>query len=101
MHQLVLQLPADGIDDYDTMVKIEDLLIDKLSDRSDVDGHDLGHGKMNIFIWTDDAERTFAAVRDILVDDVLVRALAAGYREEGGNDYTPLWPARSEHFEVA
>jgi hypothetical protein len=101
MQQLVLQFPADAIDDYDAMVELEDLLIETLNDGSDVDGHDFGNGEMNIFVWTDDAERTFATVREILLDHALMRTLAAGYREEHANGYTPLWPAGSQRFEVS
>ena len=100
VHLLVLQFPADDVGDYDAMVEIEDLLIDKLDDQDEVDGHDLGQGEMNIFIRTDDARRTFAAVREALADHALMRMLAAGYREEDGNDFTSLWPTGIERFEV-
>ena len=37
--------------DYDAVVALEDLLINVLGD-DEVDGHDLGGGTMNLFIWT-------------------------------------------------
>ena len=49
----VLQWPATSVDDYDSMVAIENFLISFLSGSSRVDGHDVGAGEANIFIETD------------------------------------------------
>ena len=100
MQQLVLQFPAQSTADYDTLVEMEEALIGGLGDRGDVDGHDFGQGAMNVFIWTEDAPRTFAAAQRLLADNPLMRSLAAGYREEDGDVYTPLWPEASDEFDV-
>jgi len=52
-YQLVLQLPASSIRDYDEMVEIEEAIITDLGNFGKVDGHDVGSGEMNIFIFTD------------------------------------------------
>jgi len=45
-YQLVLQWPASSIDDYDSMISIEDSLIEGLPNDSEVDGHDIGSGQV-------------------------------------------------------
>lgn len=42
------------------MIEIESMLIDSISESSEVDGHDAGSGEMNIFVHTDDVHRAFA-----------------------------------------
>ena len=49
--QVVLQWPAHSLNDYDEMIAVEDYLIAKLSEQSEVDGHDFGKGETNIFCW--------------------------------------------------
>jgi hypothetical protein len=61
--QAVLQWPAHSFNDYDEMVAVEDLLIAKLSEQSEVDGHDFGTGETNIFVQTDDPRRAFEEIR--------------------------------------
>jgi hypothetical protein len=100
MQQLVLQFPARSIDDYDAMVEMEEALIDALGDRADVDGHDFGQGEMNVFIWTEDAPRTFGLAQTFLAGNPLMSSLAAGYREQDGEVYVPLWPEDSDAFVV-
>jgi hypothetical protein len=100
MHQLVLQFPAGSVADYNALVALEDALIDGLGDRADVDGHDLAQGEMNVFIWTEDASRTLELVQKLLAGDQLLSALAAGYRDEDADVYTPLWPEHSDAFVV-
>lgn len=99
MPQLVLQFPAQTTADYDALVETE-ALFGGLDDRGDVDGHDFGQGAMNLFIWTEDAPRTFAAVQRLLAGNPLMSSLAAGYREEDGDVYTPLWPEDGDTFDV-
>lgn len=55
---------------------------------------------MNVFIWTHDAPRTLTIVQELLAGHSLLIALAAGYRDEDADGYTPLWPAQSDAFVV-
>ncbi len=57
-YHLVLQWPASTIADYDALVAVETLLIERLTSGK-IDGHDMGSSEANIFIQTDDPERTF------------------------------------------
>jgi len=99
-YQLVLQWPAFSIKDYDTMIAIEDVLIEKLSKNCKVDGHDAGSGEMNIFIHTDDPRSAFTEVKTILGSrDFWVDARVA-YRELTKNEYSILWPEDLDHFKI-
>lgn len=58
-YQLVLQFQGDSLCDYDAMVALEDGLIAALDDSANVDGHDVGSGEVNIFIFTDEPKKAF------------------------------------------
>lgn len=47
-YQLILQWPKSSMAQYDALTDIEDLLIKHLPGRSQVDGHDMGAGEVNI-----------------------------------------------------
>jgi hypothetical protein len=51
--QVVLQWPASSVNDFNGMVEIEDLLVEKLGAQNEVDGHDFGAEETNIFVHTD------------------------------------------------
>ena len=52
MNKLIVQLQIDADTDFDGLIDIEEALIRALStDRTaEVDGHDIGEGKFNVFI---------------------------------------------------
>lgn len=100
-YQLVLQWPAKSIDDYDTMIEIENVLSGKLSGDSEVDGHDAGTGEMNIFIHTNEPVGAFTEVKAALgTRDFWVDARVA-YREIAKSEYTILWPKDLTNFIVS
>jgi hypothetical protein len=99
-YQLVLQWPASSIKDYDTMIEIENALIEKLPVGGKVDGHDAGSGEMNIFIHTNHPKRTFSEIKGILGSrDFWVDARVA-YREIAGDEFTIIWPIDLGEFKV-
>lgn len=100
-YQLVLQWPASSIEDYDCMIEIEDLLIEQLSDDSQVDGHDQGSGEVNIFIRTNSPEGAFSDAKEILAARGLLTRARVAFREVGSDEYTVLWPKGLKRFEVA
>jgi hypothetical protein len=57
--RVVLQWPASSVADFDGMVEIEELLVERLGAQSEVDGHDFGAEGTNIFVYTADSHRTF------------------------------------------
>jgi len=90
-YQLVLQLPASSIRDFDRLILIENKLGELLGEKHFVDGHDFGSGEMNIFIHTDDPDAAFELAINSL-DDLLIAKLKVAYRKIDGEEYQMLWP---------
>src|ERR1700722_3122096 len=65
-YQVVVQWPANSMDNYDQTVEIENLLIQRLSPRNKIDGHDFGSGEANIFVHTDEPQKAFEEIKGIL-----------------------------------
>jgi hypothetical protein len=94
-YQLVLQFRGDSLRDLDATVALEDELIEELGDAADVDGHDVGSGETNIFIFTSDPAATFHRARPVLERRQQLQAVTAAYREVEGEQFTVLWPEGS------
>jgi len=92
-YQLVLQFPYDGVSDYDRAIELENELIEVLGDSGDVDGHDVGGGKLNIFVHTDDVESVFEQARSVVERVGLLPSLRSAYRHlPDGEEFTVIWP---------
>jgi hypothetical protein len=98
--QVVLQWPAQSLDDYDEKVAVEDLLIAKLTKQSEVDGHDCRSGETNIFVHTDDPRRAFEEIQTILSGHKLWPDVVIAYRQMDGTEYRVLWPQGTTTFNV-
>ena len=96
-YQLVLQFRGDSLEDLDATVALEDELIEALGDEADVDGHDVGSGETNIFIFTSDPAATFHRVRPVLERGGQLQAVTAAYREVERERYTVIWPKGSRN----
>jgi hypothetical protein len=99
-YQLVIQWPAFSTEDYESMVKLEELLIDTLSDGDELDGHDAGSNEMNIFIRTDTPEDVFEEIQNVLSLQGMLADARAAYREVGKSSYKVLWPHGLTKFTV-
>jgi len=95
-YQLVLQFDGDSLQDLDAIATLEDELIELLGDLADVDGHDVGSGESNIFIFTSDPVATFDRARAVLERRQHLQKVTAAYREVEGEDYTVIWPEGSQ-----
>lgn len=100
-YQLVIQWPATSIKDYDAMVNVEDMLIERLTGLHEIDGHDVGSGEVNIFILTSDYEKAFDEVEAVLKDHSLWVDARVAYREIDKSEYTVLRPKGLNEFNVA
>lgn len=87
---LVIQFPEDAFSDFDLLIKFEDGLIESLGDKGDVDGHDIGSGEVNFFIFTDDPHSSFGQVSEYC-SRVDTSAMKFVYRDVTGEDFTPIW----------
>jgi hypothetical protein len=99
-YQLVMQWPASSVEDYDELVEIEEFLIENL-EHGDVDGHDAGQGEMNIFVLTDDPEKTFASVKKLLEKRRAWIDVRIAYRATTRDTYSVLWPKSLTTFKVS
>ena len=101
-YQLVFQFRGDSLGDFDAMVALEDELIAELGDSADVDGHDVGSGETNIFIFTSDPAATFDRARPVLDRRRCLQTVTAAFRQVAGAHYTVIWPEGSQkEFVVA
>jgi hypothetical protein len=99
-YKLVLQWPAVSLSDYEGLIATEELISNALSEKdATVDGHDMGSGEMNIFIFTDFPEAVFVQIRQILEKHVLETARVA-YKGVGEAEYIVLWPNGQKSFKV-
>lgn len=99
-YQLVLQLPATSIKDYDDMVELEDTIIGHLGNLGSVDGHDAGSGEMNIFIITDHPMPAFEQIKGLLGTRDFMPDLKVAYREIGKDAFTIIHPAGLAEFAI-
>jgi hypothetical protein len=100
MFQVVMQWPAHSLIDFDEMIAVEDLLIEKLSEKSKLDGHDFGSAEANIFVRTVDAQETLEEMRTILSGHRLWPQAVIAYRQIDGREYTVVWPPGTMTFNV-
>ena len=101
-YQIVLQWAGSAITAYDVMISVEEALIGELRNGSEVDGHDAGVGEFNIFIRTDEPQRTFEIVKSVLEDQNMLENVRAAYREATEEaKYNILWPQDLKEFAVA
>jgi hypothetical protein len=91
-HQLVIQFPEAAFWDFDAMVRFEDSLCEVLGERHDVDGHDIGSGEVNFFVFTDDPRAALAEIQEGLGDRFRHPGPRAAARLVDGEDYELLWP---------
>lgn len=91
-HQVIIQFPETSFPDFDAMIGFEDMLIEVLGDRHQVDGHDFGSGQVNFFVFTNDPEAAFRQIRQGTGDWLAWPNVRAAARPIDGEDYESLWP---------
>ncbi len=79
-YQLVLQIPDDSITGFEILFAIEEELIEALGEKHEMDGHDVGSGTINYFVYTHDPMSAMQLVRSIFVNRELLDRLRAAYR---------------------
>ena len=91
--QLVLEFDGDSSEHLLRTSSVEDALRESVK-TGYVDGHDIGGGCMNIFIFCPEPQSCFEEVLAQLTDLNYLPA-AAGYRKKGTEAFVRVWP-RSE-----
>lgn len=98
---LVRKVKPASSDDFNRLVTWEAALIEDLATSAEVDGHDLGSGEFNIFIFTDDPSGTFRRIQGVPETSSVSPSMAAAYRPVDGEDYIVLWPRDLERIKIA
>jgi hypothetical protein len=99
-YQLVLQLPASSVREYDAMIELEEAIARSLGNLGRVDGHDAGSGEMNIFILTDHPKPAFDRIKQLLGTTDFMPKLKVAFRLIGKDEFTTLHPADLIHFAI-
>lgn len=99
--ELVLQVPATSIKNYDALIEWEDSITTGLGSLGEVDGHDLGAGEMNIFVRTDNPELAFDRIKALIATKNFMPELKAAYRPVGKDDFTVIYPDTLDRFAIA
>jgi hypothetical protein len=77
---------------FDDLIEIEDALIEGLSSKAHVNGHEIGRDEADVFISTDDPLGIFEAAKPILLSHGHWDGVRAAFCETSEDEYTPLWP---------
>ena len=96
-----MQVKEVGSGDFERLVSWENALAEYLGTSAAVDGHDLGAGEFNVFIFTDDAVATFQNIRLFAEARPLPQSMAAAYRLINIDEYIVLCPPESIRFDIA
>ena len=84
------------------MIALENELAEELGNSANIDGHDVGSGETNIFIFTSDPTATFCRMKAVLERTRHLQAVTVAYREINSERYTLIWPKGSqEKFTVS
>jgi len=99
-YQLIVQFQNNSNYDFDWLIEVEDKLIETLRDAEE-DGHDIGSGEMNIFIFTNTPTKTFETVKNVLKNyGPVLENTKIAYREVKKDQYFCLWPKGLTEFMV-
>jgi hypothetical protein len=103
--QFVAQWSDDA--DYDELIEIENALIDEAEDLFEVDGHDIGSGTFNVFMYAEDGsvEASIARVIQLFEDGRLSPNMKLGvavYEDQEREIWTfkPAFPLDLNEFEL-
>ena len=88
--QLVLEFDGDTSEHLLRTSSVEDALIESIT-TGQVDGHDIGGGCMNIFLFCAEPQRCFEEVLARLTE-LNYLPTAAGYRKTGSEAFVRAWP---------
>lgn len=103
-HGLPIGSPVqrETILDFDALVTLEQNLQRVVEPIAEVDGHDIGSGEINIFVFTADPVATFERAKMLLSDASLLDKVGSAYRDLQSDKYTVIWPESSaEVFTIA
>lgn len=98
---LIFQFPEVFFESLDELFAFETRIIDSIPRICKVDGHDIGSGTINIYVFTGAPLAAFKQFRKYLGTKKIEKNLRVSYRETNGDSYVNLWPYRDPRpFEI-
>lgn len=91
---VIFQFPETFFETYDDLIAFEEKLIASLPKTCDVDGHDIGSGTINFFVFTKSPLAAHKAFRKYVGTRKIEKNLRVSYRDVDGEAFTNLWPFR-------
>jgi hypothetical protein len=90
-YRLVIQIAGE---DIDWLEKTEDKLLDLLEPIHEIDGHDIGSNKSNIYIATNAPQEAFEKSKKAF-SALELKQIKAAFRENSSEEYFVIWPVDS------
>ena len=94
-YQLVVKFWRASLDDEAFLATMEAELQPVLGDLARLDGFDTSAKEINLFVVTPDPRHSFRRLKGVLEAKGLLAGVSAGFRVEGGDHFTSLWPLRA------
>lgn len=94
-YQLVVKFWRASQEDETFLATIEAELKQALGASVTLDGYDISAKEINLFVVTPDPRHTFRRLKSVLEAKGLLQGMSAGFRVEGGDHFTSLWPLRA------
>lgn len=98
--QLVFQFFVRSREEVDSLITLMHSIEDEFVDQTSVlvDGYDVGRGKFNIFIHTNELQPTFKKTGNFISRTHPGLAFMVGFRAFTEDFYTPLFPPDAKTF---
>ncbi len=99
-YQLVLQFKTSDAEEIEWLLTIQEDLYSMFGTKHIVDGNDIGLGKLNIFIHTNEPREAFEESKEAFDEKDLDNMIAA-YRKFEDDTYKVIWPSdHRKEFEL-
>ncbi len=92
--QLIVQFAQRYFASHDAVVAYEDLLRSIVPRTCEVDGHDIGSGTINFFVYTAHPVAAYRTIYRRATTRASQAQLRMAYRAADGDTFTNLWPRR-------
>jgi hypothetical protein len=95
-YQVVLQLPESFFASLDEVIAFEDKLTVSLPATHDVDGHDIGSGTVNFFVYTESPQAVLRNFRKYMGTNRVEKKLRMAFPRTDGDEFENMWPKRDD-----
>jgi hypothetical protein len=93
---LVVQIPESAIPEDRDLLWLEEWVQQEVAKFGEVDGNDVGGGKVNIFVHCRSAEKAAAKLSAALAGADFARDAVVAMGSEGGDEFKVVWPVSAD-----